>query len=158
VFSDQAREALRLLVDLADRHLASSRDLLLLGIIHGLSRHVRSGFQALSSDLRIALVDALEKNPTASVHDLAHTLRRSREGLTRACRRQCGRPLADVLRDWRLDRASDMLRGSDRSIDDIAMRVGFQAIGGFYKAFQRRHGCSPGQWRSQSIGRINGES
>lgn len=150
ILGDRARQALAHLVDLVDLHLATSREFILLGLIHGLSRSTRAGLAGLDVGLRSAVLDCLDQDPTVTVGDLARRLRRSREGLTRACRRQTGRPLADLLRDWRLDRAADLLRGSDRGSDAIAAEVGFQATGGFIKAFKRRFGAAPGAWRRQT--------
>lgn len=145
-----ARAGLRHLLDLVDLRLPGSRDLLLLAIIHGLARGARGGLNALPSPLRHGLLAALERDPTAGVTALARSLRRSREGLTRTCRRATGRPLADLVREWRLERAADLLRTTDQGIASVAAACGFAALGGFYKAFARHHGQAPGIWRLAS--------
>lgn len=148
-----ARHGLRHLLDLVDPRLPGSRDLLLLAVIHGLARGARGGLHALPGELRHGLLAALERDPAAGVASLARALRRSREGLTRACRRATGRPLADLVREWRLERAADLLRTTDQGIASIAVACGFSALGGFYKAFARHHGQPPGTWRLASARR-----
>ncbi len=147
VLVPEARAGLRHLLGLVDLSLPSSRDLLVLGVVHGLARSDRGGLAALPPAFRRDVLLALHEEPGLGVTALAQRLHCSREGLTRAGRRACGRPLADVLRDWRLDRASELLRTTEAGIAGIAVECGFSALGGFYKAFARRHGMAPGAWR-----------
>lgn len=145
----QARLALRHLVEVVDHHLASSRDVMVLTLVHGLSRSSRGALTALPAGLQYDIERFLEANPAISVSELAQQLHRSREGLSRLCRRSAGRALADMLREWRLDRAAEALVTSERGIADIAVSYGFQALGGFYKAFHKQFGVAPGAYRQQ---------
>ena len=147
VLVPEARAGLHHVIGLVDLSLPSSRDLLLLGVIHGLARSDRGGLAALPPAFRPDVLLALHEDPGLGVRALAQRLRCSREGLTRSCRRAGGRPLADGLRDWRLDRAAELMRTTDSGIAGIGTECGFAALGGFYKAFARRHGMAPGAWR-----------
>jgi AraC-like DNA-binding protein len=55
----------------------------------------------------------------------------------------------DYLNKVRSKAAAEMLRSSDFSITEIAMRAGFQSIASFNRTFKSIFGCSPTKYRSQ---------
>lgn len=58
-----------------------------------------------------------------------------------------GRSWSQELRERVLARAADMLRGTDRSVTDIALSSGFASPAGFTAAFTRHYGQPPARWR-----------
>lgn len=52
------------------------------------------------------------------------------------------------LAEWRLLKATQLLAGSDQSIAQVAAACGHRSTEGFSRAFKRRHGQSPAQWRA----------
>ena len=57
----------------------------------------------------------------------------------------------DYLNKIRTKAAAEMLRTSDYSITDIAMRAGFQSISSFNRTFKIIYGCSPTKFRNQCM-------
>lgn len=54
----------------------------------------------------------------------------------------------------RLKKAVRLLRTTDRSVLDIALEVGYDSHEGFAKAFKKRYGTSPSEYRVQKKGQI----
>ena len=44
--------------------------------------------------------------------------------------------------------AGDLLQTTDLSVAAISRRIGYESDEAFSRAFRRRHGTSPGAWRS----------
>ena len=58
---------------------------------------------------------------------------------------------ARYLSDLRLDRARDILAGTDRPIADIALDVGFSEQSAFARAFRRKFGEAPLGYRRRRM-------
>ena len=66
-----------------------------------------------------------------------------------------GTSFVQELTATRLDRASDMLsdpRGRALTVGEIAFRCGFLDPGYFARAFRKRFGRTPSEWRGRSVG------
>lgn len=48
----------------------------------------------------------------------------------------------------RLERATEMLRGSDVPVTQVCLDNGFESLGSFSTLFRERYGMTPSQWRS----------
>jgi len=87
--------------------------------------------------------------------DVAAALNCSRAHLYRVFARH-GMTVADRLRESRLRLARRMLEGEPlATVGIIAWRCGYADASAFGRAFGRRHGCSPREWRAR-IGRLSG--
>jgi AraC-like DNA-binding protein len=53
----------------------------------------------------------------------------------------------EYLTRWRMRKASQLLRGEDHKLADVASLVGYDSEGAFSKAFKRVLGVSPGVYR-----------
>lgn len=60
-----------------------------------------------------------------------------------------GRSPIDYLNCYRIDRASEMLLGTEKSIIDIAAECGFYDLSYFVKVFKKYKGLPPGQYRKR---------
>jgi AraC-like DNA-binding protein len=59
-------------------------------------------------------------------------------------------PLA-YLERWRLDLAASLLRSERIGLEDVADRVGYASAPSLIRAFRRRFGATPGEYRRQTI-------
>ncbi|MGH9160814.1 MAG: helix-turn-helix transcriptional regulator [Vicinamibacteraceae bacterium] len=59
-------------------------------------------------------------------------------------------PLA-YLERWRLDLASSLLRSERIGLEEVADRVGYASAPSFIRAFRRRFGATPGEYRGRTI-------
>jgi AraC-like DNA-binding protein/quercetin dioxygenase-like cupin family protein len=82
-----------------------------------------------------------------SVSEMAHRAHLSRTTFAERFTSILGQPPMAYLTDLRMELARDLLQRSDGSAKQIAARVGYESDAAFSRAFTRRHGRSPGQWR-----------
>ncbi len=57
--------------------------------------------------------------------------------------------LAQLIRDCRLHIASNLLVNSKNTIEEISYKAGYTTKATFFKAFNKRYGCTPGVYREQ---------
>lgn len=111
------------------------------------------------------------KNPLQAMHDhpehpwtvseLARLAGVSRSTFARLFHDVLAQTPMDYLADWRMSLARDALRDSTDTLAVIAQGCGYSSPFAFSAAFTRRHGESPGKWRSlvshQQGQRVDGE-
>jgi AraC-like DNA-binding protein len=93
------------------------------------------------------LADGMYFEPL-DVTDLANAAGLSRAHFSRQFRRAFGESPHAYLLTRRLERASALLRTTDRSVADICHLVGLQSIGSFTSSFTRTYGMSPTAYRA----------
>ena len=100
----------------------------------------------------LPLLGAIQRRLDAdlSLRALATIARRSPFDLHRAFRRVTGETTRQYTERLRLDRAAAELLTSDRTILDIALDGGFASHEVFTRAFRRRFGTSPREYRARS--------
>ncbi|HEY0255036.1 MAG TPA: helix-turn-helix transcriptional regulator, partial [Kofleriaceae bacterium] len=67
----------------------------------------------------------------------------SRSGFNQRFARVVGVAPLRYLQRWRMALAKDELRKGQRTVAEIALRIGFQSAAAFSTAFTRAVGCSP---------------
>jgi len=92
------------------------------------------------------LADARYFEPLG-VEDMARTAGLSRAHFSREFRRAFGESPHAYLLTRRLERASALLRSTDRSVAEICFSVGLQSVGSFTTSFTRTFGLSPTAYR-----------
>lgn len=102
--------------------------------------------------------NVLEKRLTEppGLVELAHELGTNERKLTLAFRRKVGMSVFEYLAELRLETARRLLEGSPLQVQLIADRVGYQNAGDFTRAFRRRYGVSPREYR-RALGTPDGE-
>ena len=105
---------------------------------------------SLLSDPQIARAFAdMVAHPGAqhSVHSLARTAFLSRSAFVARFTKVVGRAPMSILRDLRMRQASDQLRSTTMTVDDIARHAGYASRSSFVRAFREAHGCDPTSYR-----------
>ena len=82
------------------------------------------------------------------VDDLAGAAGLSRAHFSREFRRAFGDSPHAYLLTRRLERASALLRATDRSVADVCLSVGLRSVGSFTTSFTRTFGVSPTTYRA----------
>jgi AraC-like DNA-binding protein len=82
------------------------------------------------------------------VEDLARAAGLSRAHFSREFRRAYGESPHAYLLTRRLERATALLRATDRSVADICFSVGLGSVGSFTTSFTRTYGVSPTAYRA----------
>ncbi len=70
-------------------------------------------------------------------------------------KRQTGLTFTAYRNRLRLERAADLLRDPGRRVTDVAFEAGFDSIPYFNRAFRRRFGCSPTEYRRRLAAEIS---
>jgi AraC family L-rhamnose operon regulatory protein RhaS len=71
----------------------------------------------------------------------------SRRHFTQLFREQTGTSWTDYVSGLRVDYACRLLRETERSVLAIAFECGYDELSSFYRAFKRRTGLPPSEWR-----------
>jgi AraC family carnitine catabolism transcriptional activator len=97
-------------------------------------------------------IDLMEANLEAplGIGELAAKLGLSWRGLERLFTRHIGIPPQRFYLDRRLEHAQRLLHETRHSVMDIALACGFSSSSSFTRAFRRRHGLTPSEWRRRA--------
>jgi AraC-like DNA-binding protein len=103
----------------------------------------------LRRSLRVQLV-----NRVASGDAVAELLAMHHRTLNRRLQ-ALGTTFREVLEDVRYEAASQLLGSTELPLEEIADALGYAGVSPFTRAFRRRTGMPPGQWRRQAAGDIS---
>lgn len=87
-------------------------------------------------------------NEWYGVEDLASSLGFSRSQLYRKLKSICDQSPNEMIRNFRLIRAKELLEQDKANISEIAYEVGFSSLSYFSKEFKKKWGTSPSEWNS----------
>nr|WP_225903509.1 helix-turn-helix domain-containing protein [Enterobacter oligotrophicus] len=79
---------------------------------------------------------------------LASEVALSERQLNRLFHAEFGKTTREFIRSARLRYACWLLKNSQQSVTDIALRMGFSDCAHFIRHFQTEYGCTPGVWRT----------
>lgn len=82
-----------------------------------------------------------------SVQELADKLNMNRTYMSDLFRRDVGKSIREYIADARMGKAVILLQEPDRSISSIAYKCGYEDPLYFSRAFRKRYGMSPSEWR-----------
>ena len=91
------------------------------------------------------LEQRLAEPPT--LPELTHIVGINERKITELFRQRVGMTVFDYFAEMRLETARHLLEGSDLRIQLIADRIGYRNAGDFTRAFRRRYGVSPREYR-----------
>jgi AraC family transcriptional regulator, regulatory protein of adaptative response / methylphosphotriester-DNA alkyltransferase methyltransferase len=93
-----------------------------------------------------------EHGQPIELDDVARRIATSRRHLQRVFRELHGEPFRTALTHIRLDRAAELLSDPEPvKIREVARNVGYLEPAQFAKAFRRRHGVVPSQYRERVL-------
>lgn len=108
-----------------------------------------SGLPAVEDPAIAAVLRRVALDPRCGLDAMLAASGLPRRSCERRFRAALGHSPAAYLLTRRLERAAQLLRGSDLPVRKVALRVGFRDPVGFQRAFVRRYGGTPGQWRRE---------
>jgi AraC-like DNA-binding protein len=88
-----------------------------------------------------------------SVERMARELAMSRMHLYRRLNAVAGKSPADLLMDYRLERAAELLAAQSGSVSEIAYGLGFKNVSHFTRRFRERFGHTPSGHRNRNLAR-----
>jgi AraC-like DNA-binding protein len=95
----------------------------------------------------VAIVEA-EYPRDLALDDIARRVASSRRQLQRAYAEAGRTTFRDHLTLVRMDRAAGLLASTGLTVREVARRVGYRQPAQFAKAFRRRHGVTPSEFRA----------
>ena len=110
----------------------------------------RTGWLAGAGDATVGRsLAALHHRPAHpwTLDELAQEAGASRSALTDRFARYLGQSPMAYLTDWRLELGAEALRTSSRSVLQVASEVGYESEAAFNRAFKRKFGQPPAQYR-----------
>ena len=96
----------------------------------------------------VAEIIAEEYASELVLEDIARRVASSRRQLQRAFDEVGHTSFRTYLTNYRMDRAAELLADTDLPEREVADAVGYRQPAQFAKAFRRRHGCSPSEFRA----------
>jgi AraC-like DNA-binding protein len=97
------------------------------------------------------ILEMVESGSLSSIRDLATEFKLSASHIQHLFKAHTGVGLGRQMAEQRLNRASLLLLQSDMSIKEIAYAVGYKHPSSFVRAFARRFGQAPSDYRQQML-------
>lgn len=106
---------------------------------------------AAGKDLRMVSILNYIQNHYDSVDldDLVDNFHLSKQYLSKFIKLSTGKNFTDIVADIRLDKACDLLRRTNQTVEMIAQSVGYPTVEHFNRLFKKRLGMTPVQYRNQ---------
>jgi AraC-like DNA-binding protein len=91
-----------------------------------------------------------------TVEELADVCKLNRSYFSKLFKESMGCPPQEFLIRMRLSKATGLMESSSASIGEIAAKCGYPNQLHFSRAFKKRYGVSPREWRVQQKSRVKG--
>jgi AraC-like DNA-binding protein len=91
-----------------------------------------------------------------TVEELADVCKLNRSYFSKLFKESMGCPPQEFLIRMRLSKATGLMESSSASIGEIAAKCGYPNQLHFSRAFKKRYGVSPREWRVQQKTRVKG--
>ena len=124
---------------------AAVKELLFKDMYHKNTEHLLA-LSLSDEQLLVTLFDVLKKNYTNNefqATDYAQILTMSKSQLYRKITALTGRSPNDLLKEYRLDKAKELLRKKEHNISEVAFETGFSSPSYFTKCFKASFGLLP---------------
>jgi AraC-like DNA-binding protein len=116
----------------------------------------RTGWLAGAGDPAVGrALAALHSKPAHdwTIDELAQEASISRSALTEKFTRYLGVAPMAYLTDWRLELGAEALRTTSRSVQSVALDVGYESEAAFNRAFKRKFAAPPARYRREARAR-----
>ncbi len=86
-----------------------------------------------------------------SLEELGRKIGCSHFYLSRSFSAQTGKTITQYLRQLRMDKAAELLRGGEHNVTEAALEVGYSSLSHFTTAFRETFGCCPGLYPLKTL-------
>ena len=111
---------------------------------------IPDGDSTIVIDKVIAIVRSEYRNPALTMEYIAHKVFLSPNYLSAMFKKMKGESINSFIKNYRLERARELLRDSNIRVKDIASMVGFASDGYFATVFHKTEGISAKEYREQN--------
>ncbi len=138
-------------------------DVLVVQVLRTIADHSdyqERGLRALSDPPVHTALELMHTRVAApwTVANLAREVGLSRSAFAARFGDLVGEPPLQYLTRWRMARAAEFLRESKDAVGAISLRVGYESVPSFIKAFKRWQGVSPGAFRRERSATASAQS
>ena len=109
------------------------------GASHGIIEQIRN------------TIDCCFANDDFSLQYVCEMYRYNCKYISRRFRKEMGMSFSDYLRSCRIHHACNRLKETDRSVQEIALSIGYRDALYFSKVFRKQMGVSPSEYRKQNL-------
>jgi len=109
-----------------------------------------AGFKQEKCDKRVSAAISIMENEfhlPLKMRDIASNVCMSEKSLMRLFLKTTNKTMTEYLMEVRMNHAKKILRESDETVEGVAFYCGYGNYRSFAKAFKRKTGCSPGEFR-----------
>ena len=105
----------------------------------------------IASKIEMAIkTEQLYLDSQLTLHKLANHLAISANYISQTLNETLSTNFFDYVNKWRIEAAKELVIENNKTIEEIADSVGFNARSSFYKAFKLYTGITPGAYRKQA--------
>jgi AraC-like DNA-binding protein len=121
--------------------------------VNGLPEHATGWLAALKDPVIGRAIEMIHAKPSYhwSVKNLANEVSLSPSRFAARFSSILDESPMNYVTKWRMSVASRMLEKNQRSIEQIALAVGYESLAAFSRAFKRHVGLPPAAWRAHNI-------
>ena len=125
-------------------------------IVQGLADNIIAGFTSSQGSIRREITQVTEyisKNygSDLSVEMLASIVFLTPDYLSRLFKKTTGKSLSQYIRQYRMDKARELLIRTNKKIIDIGIQVGYPNYSYFCQSFREYFGTSPEKYRQEKM-------
>ena len=95
-----------------------------------------------------AIIDDHLARPDFTIEQFCRQMGMSQSQLVRKLKALTGQTAVEYLRNYRLERAAERLKGGDSRVSEVAFEVGFESLSYFSRSFQDKYGVNPSLYGS----------
>ena len=92
------------------------------------------------------IIEGQVSNPDLSVDSIAQEVGFSTTHLYRKLKEITGRSTKEIIVNYRMQKAADMLRHQQGNITEVMYAVGFSSLASFSRSFKSKYGVTPSAW------------
>ncbi|MDD6033238.1 MAG: AraC family transcriptional regulator [Oscillospiraceae bacterium] len=129
----------------------------LVAVVEKLGRSIRNHLQKRTAhqpqELSDQMVSYLKSNYSSvdfSLQTMAEVFDMSPPNLSTYFKKKTGQTILNYLTALRIEKAKELLSGSNMSLHDIALEVGYYSFTSFMRRFKQYAGITPGEYRKNS--------
>lgn len=101
-----------------------------------------------NEDVVVKVLGYIEENyANGSLGELSGILHYDISVLSREIKKKTGKKYTELVQEKRLSQSCFLLKKTDMSIEEIAIKIGYDNISFFYRIFKRKYGISPKIYR-----------
>lgn len=116
--------------------------------------YIQRNKKSQNRNLKKYIEDYVQKhymNKNLSLVEMADSLGYSSSYLSRFINQEFGMGFGELLNKVRIERAKELLESECRTINEISDIVGYTSVNSFIRAFKRKEGVTPGQYRNMLL-------